>query len=184
VECDLTLTPGVERVVTILSPDGRPLAGAQVGGIPPADVAREGWWQSREKALFPVTGLTERHIRVVLIHHVGRRLAGSLAVRGSEPGPLVARLSPWGAVSGRLIGRDGLPRPGVRLSYNRAATRFFPQDVITDDEGRFAFEGLVPGREYVLREASAGEPGPQVGEGHSLRPGEVKVLGDVREVGP
>lgn len=184
VECDLTLTPGVERVVTILSPDGRPLAGAQVGGIPPADVAREGWWQSREKALFPVTGLTERHIRVVLIHHVGRRLAGSLAVRGSEPGPLVARLSPWGAVSGRLIGRDGRPRPGVRLSYNRAAMRFFPRDGITDGRGRFAFEGLVPGREYVLRGASAGEPGPQMGEAHSLRSGEVKDLGDVREVGP
>jgi len=189
VVCDLTLIPGPEPVITILDPDGAPLAGARVSGIPPADLAREGWWQSREKARFPVTGLTEHRIRVVLIHHEGRRLAGSLAVRDSEPGSLVVRLRPWGTVSGRLIDRDGRPRPGVRLSYqgprfSNWSTRFFPRDVMTDGQGQFSFEGLVPGREYILNVAAVDVPGPRVGEVHLLGHGEVKSLGDVREEGP
>ena len=156
VMCDLTLTPCPESVVTILDPDGEPLAGAQVSGIPPVDLAREGWWQSREKARFQVTGLTEHRIRVVLIHHEGRRLAASLAIRDSKPGSFVVRLRPWGTVSGRLIDLDGRPRPGIRLSYqgpwfsNRYGSMLFlPRDVATDDQGKFSFEGLVPGREYI-----------------------------------
>jgi hypothetical protein len=188
VVCDLTLTPGPEPVVTILDPDGEPLAGARVSGIPPADLAREGWWQSREKARFPVTGLTDHRIRVVLIHHGGRRLAGSVAVRDSEPGSLVVRLRPWGTISGRLIDGNGRPRPGVRLSYlgprfSNRSMLFFPRDVMTDGQGQFSFEGLVPGREYILNVA-ADVPRPQVGEVHVLQPGEVKSLGDVREEGP
>ena len=138
-----------------------------MGGIAPSDTAREGWWQSREQAVFRVTGLTGRRIRVLSIHHEQRKLAGTLAVRDNEPGPLVARLRPWGAVSGRLVDREGRPRPGVRLSYrgpadvNRGTAPPFPRDVTTDREGRFAVEGLVPGLEYVLRIAVDDGLGPR-----------------------
>jgi hypothetical protein len=185
--CDLILTPGPEPTIRILDPEGRPLAGAVVSGIPTADVAREGWWQSRVEAVFRVTGLTGRRIRVLLIHHQPRRLAGTLAVRDNEPGPMVARLRPWGAVSGRLVDRDGRPRPGVRLSYrgpaevDQGTSPVFPGDVTTDGEGRFALQGLVPGLEYVLRIAAPDALGPRVGEAHLLEVGEVRSLGDVRE---
>jgi protocatechuate 3,4-dioxygenase beta subunit len=75
-QCELALSPGPEPIVTILDSDGQPLSGAMVSGISPADVVREGWWQSREKAVFRVTGLTNHRIRRLLIHHEGRRLAG------------------------------------------------------------------------------------------------------------
>ena len=126
---DLALTPGLDPTVEILDADGRPMAGAVVGGIPPADVAREGWWQSREKAAFRVTGLTGRRIRVLSIHHEARRLAGSLAVRDNEPGPLIARLRPWGVVSGRLVDGDGRPRPGVLLSCRDSVGTYHAEPV-------------------------------------------------------
>jgi protocatechuate 3,4-dioxygenase beta subunit len=197
--CDLALTPGPEPTVKILDSAGRPLAGAVVSGIPPADFAREGWWQAREKAAYPVRGLTEHRIRVLFVHHEGRKLAGTLAVRDGETGPLVVRLRPWGSVSGRLVDHEGRPRAGVRLSYRnslnvyRPATLFLPRDFETGADGRFSFEGLVPGQDSVLRIAlppeaetpfRGAQPGPRVGGRHRLKPGEIKDLGDVREVGP
>jgi hypothetical protein len=196
---DLVLTPSPEPTVKILDPAGRPLDGAVVSGIPPADLAREGWWQAREEAAFPIEGLTEHRIRVLFAHHEGRRLAGSLAVRDGEPGPLVVRLRPWGSVVGRLVDRDGRPRAGVMLSYRnslnvyRPATLFLPRDFKTDAGGHFSFDGLIPGQDHVLRIAlppeaetpSRGEqPGPRVGGRHRLKPGETKDLGEVKEDGP
>lgn len=191
-QCDLALTPGPEPAVTILDSEGKPLAGALVSGIPPADVVREGWWQSRETAVFRVTGLTDHRIRRLMIHHEARRLAGSLAVRDSERGPLVAQLHPWCVVTGRLVDRDGRPRSGVRLSYQesipgmRPFSWHFPRDVTTDANGRFSFEGLVPGLEYTVKVVPAGaeESAQRVGDAHLLQPGEVKTLGDVREFVP
>ncbi len=188
--CDLTLTPGPEPIVTILDPDGKPLVGALIGGVLPTDLIREGWWQSRQQSVFRVTGLTSHRIRKLTIHHEGKRLAGSLAIRDSEPGPLFVKLRPWGTVSGRLIDRDGHPRPGVTLSYRdsisgiRPSSLYFPKDATTDANGHFAFEGLVPEQEYIIKlpaKSATAQP-PRVGESHVLEPGEVKALGDVREV--
>jgi hypothetical protein len=189
-QCDLTLTPGPEPIVTILDPHGKPLAGALIGGALPTDLIREGWWQSRQQSEFRVTGLTSHRIRNLSVHHEGKRLAGSIAIRDSEPGPLVARLRPWGTVSGRLIDRDGHPRPGVTLSYRdtisgiRPDSIYLPKDATTDANGHFTFEGLVPGQEYIIKlPAPSPEAQPsRVGESHVLEPGEVKTLGDVREV--
>jgi hypothetical protein len=62
----------------------------------------------------------------------------------------------------------------------------FPQDVTTDAGGRFSFEGLVPGLEYIVKVAPAGAEASalRVGEAHLLQPGEIKTLGDVRELVP
>ncbi len=109
--CDLSIVPAPEPIVRILDPDGQPLAGAIVSGTLSLDLSRECWWQSRQHGVFRVTGLIHHRIRNLAIHHQGRRLAGTLAVRDAEPGPLVARLRPWGTVSGRLVDRDGQPRP-------------------------------------------------------------------------
>src|ERR1700734_962589 len=109
--------PAPEPIVRILDPDGQPQAGTIGNGAASTDLIRECWWQSRQQGVLRVTGLAHHRIRILTIHHEGRRLAGSLAVRDAEPGPLVARLRPWGAVSGRLVDRAGRPRAGVVLSY-------------------------------------------------------------------
>ncbi len=136
-----------------------------------------------------MTGLAQHRIRILTIHHEGRRLAGSLAVRDAEPGPLVARLRPWGAVSGRLVDRAGRPRAGMVLSYQdsfygrRPFALAFPKDVTTDSNGRFTFVGLVPEREYVIKlvPEDAYAPSVSVGGPHAVEPGETRDLGDVME---
>ena len=151
---------------------------------------RECWWQSRQHGVFRVTGLTAHRIRILAIHHEGRRLAGTLAVRDAEPGPLVARLRPWGTVSGRLVDRAGRPRAGVTLSYQdfyagtRPFAQAFPKDVTTDSSGRFTFVGLVPEQEYVIKlvPQNVFASSVSVGGPHAAEPGETKDLGDVMEV--
>lgn len=186
ITCNLSLTASPEPLITILDPDGQPVAGALASGLPHGDLVRQGWWQSRAKARFSVTGLTDRCFRVVLFQHLSRRLAGSLVVNDSEPGPLIVQLHPWGTVSGRLVDSDGRPRPGVMLSYKespnvQSSTSLPPHDTMTDRNGRFSFTGLVPGREYVLKIAAPDGTGPRVGEAEYLEPGEALALGDVRE---
>ena len=189
-QCDLSLVPAPEPIVRILDPDGQPLAGAIVSGAASTDLIRECWWQSRQHGVFRVTGLTHHRIRNLAIHHEGRRLAGTLAVRDAEPGPLVARLRPWGTVSGRLVDRAGRPRAGVVLSYQdsysgrRPFAQAFPKDVTTDSSGRFTFVGLVPEQEYVIKlvPQDVFAPSVSVGGPHAVEPGETKDLGDVMEV--
>ncbi len=189
-QCDLSLVPAPEPIVRILDPDGQPLAGAIVSGAASTDLIRECWWQSRHHGVFRVTGLTDHRIRILAIHHEGRRLAGTLAVRDAEPGPLVARLRPWGTVSGRLVDRAGRPRAGVALSYQdsysgmRPFAQAFPKDVTTDSSGRFTFVGLVPDQEYVIKlvPQNVFAPSVSVGGPHAVEPGETKDLGDVMEV--
>jgi hypothetical protein len=189
-QCDLSLVPAPEQIIRILDPDGQPLAGAKVGGAAATDLIRECWWQSRHYGVFRVTGLTNHRIRSLAIHHEGRRLAGTLAVRDATPGPLVARLRPWGTVSGRLVDRAGQPRAGVALSYQdsyfgmRPFAHGFPRDVTTDSSGRFTFVGLVPEQEYVIKlvPQDVFAPSVAVGAPHAALPGETKDLGDVIEV--
>jgi hypothetical protein len=188
--CDLSLVPAPEPIIRILDPDGQPLAGSIVSGAASTDLIRECWWQSRHHGVFRVTGLTGHRIRNLAIHHEGRRLAGTLAVRDAEPGPLVAKLRPWGTVSGRLVDRAGRSRPDVALSYqdsylgSRPIAQAFPKDVTTDSSGRFTFVGLVPEREYVIKivPRNVFTPSVSVGAAHSVEPGETKDLGDVMEV--
>ncbi|APW63704.1 carboxypeptidase-like regulatory domain-containing protein [Paludisphaera borealis] len=181
---DFELTPSPDAIVKVLDPEGRPLAGARAGGIPPADVAREGWWQSRAQAVFSVTGLNMNRIRVVWFRYEARRLIGTLAVRDSEPGPLVVRLQPWSAVSGRLVDAEGRSRPRVAMTCRRSSEypvswALGPIGATTDGSGRLSFEGLAPGHEYVLQEAAAKLPNPRLGGPLTLKPGEVRSLGDV-----
>jgi hypothetical protein len=189
-QCDLSLVPAPEPIIRILDPDGKPLAGAIVSGAASTDLIRECWWQSRHHGVFRVTGLTAHRIRILAIHHEGRRLAGTLAVRDAEPGPLVAKLRPWGTVSGRLVDRAGRPRAGVALSYQesysgtRPFAQAFPKDVTTDSNGRFTFVGLVPEQEYVVKlvPQNVFAPSVSVGGPHAALPGETKDLGDIMEV--
>ena len=182
-QCDLSLVPAPEPIIRILDPDGQPLAGAIVSGAASSDLIRECWWQSRQHGVFRVTGLTGHRIRILAIHHEGRRLAGTLAVRDAEPGPLVAKLRPWGTVSGRLVNRAGRPRAGVALRHE-TLRQAFPKDVTTDSSGRFTFVGLVPEQEYVIKlvPQDVYAPSVSVGGPHAVEPGETKDLGDVMEV--
>ncbi|SIO60418.1 hypothetical protein SAMN05444166_6385 [Singulisphaera sp. GP187] len=170
VTCNLSVTASPEPSITILGPDGQPVAGARASGLAPGDLARQGWWQSREKARFPVTGLTGRSIRVVQFQHVGRQLAGSLAVRDGEPGPLVAQLHPWSTISGRLVDDNGRPRPSVMLTY-RGSPGFHRSATLPPTTRRpTATDGSRSPASYPVKSMSSRSPPPMERDSESARP--------------
>ena len=63
---------------------------------------------------FVVKGLPTGPYRLDFFHR-GRKLAGSLVLKGDETGDLTVKLQPWGTVVGRVVDEDGKPRTDVEI---------------------------------------------------------------------
>jgi hypothetical protein len=133
-------------------------------------------------------------------------------LRGDESGPLTVRLEPLGALSGRAIDAEGHPWKGlqVNVSLNLEPTdrktlpyealtwgRFiaigknelFNRFGMTDSDGKFRVEGLLPGLRYEIQPLVPGiEKGVPVDakrpfaaqRGLTVKVGETKDIGDLR----
>jgi len=198
---------------SVLDPEGRPLADARIGGL--SDI---GYWEkARKDPTFTVHGLRPPRPpslanllaapnlraavgrlkpvppRVLVFRHDGRKLAGSLDVRGDEPGPLSVKLEPWATVVGRLVDADGRPRPRVPLRPHVAdkprggggEIEHDPGRLLTDADGRFRVDGLVAGLAYRLyhEDPSNGVQTDRFLPVPPARVGATVDLGDVREAG-
>jgi RNA polymerase sigma factor (sigma-70 family) len=149
--CDLTVDPGTTLAGVVLDPDGKPLPGSRVRGL------THGWGPLRTLAgaEFKLLALAPPEPRVLVAWHDGRKLAGTATVRGDEAAPVKLSLRPAGAVTGRVVAADGRPLAGARVHYSyrddkgREIELFNAgQDlpvVVTDKDGRFRIDGLVPG---------------------------------------
>jgi hypothetical protein len=184
---DLQVDPGRTVAVTAVDTEGRPVGGTTVSGLidqyPP-------YATTQDSPTFDVRALDPAQPRRVTILHAGRKLAGSVYLRGDEAGPLTGRLRPWGTVTGRILDGHGEPRAKVVVSetedmlfqWPAEPYGLLPRGQQTGDDGRFRIEGLVPGLKY-----SASAPGPVTRFAVLFRdvtvaPGEVKDLGDLRVV--
>jgi hypothetical protein len=186
VSCKVVLDPGRTLTGTVLDPGGKPLAGARLCGR--TSYAFTGWeYGPLPTAEFDAFGLG-KHPRRLLFLHEGRKLAGSLLVRGNEKGPLSVKLQPWGAIKGRLVGPDGLPRPKVELTLSRFGDRLYDVDsglhptrtFITGKDGTFLIEGLVPGLKYEMSEMKNGGIVGRAFTGQTFKSGETRDLGDIQ----
>ncbi len=96
--------------------------------------------------------------RILLFQHEGKRLAGFTDVSWETKEPLEVRLQPWGVVNGRIIDADGRPRAGFVLRPKildkpRVGDEIYPfwsYQILTDRDGRFRLEGIIPGLRYRL----------------------------------
>ena len=124
--------------------------------------------------------------RRIYFFQVDRRLAGSVLIEGDEAGPLTVRLQPWGVVTGRIVDDRGRPQSGLvltgsmpnRSEIDRGSCRAAPSSA---SDGRFRFEGLVPGLRYsasVLEDGAYGYR--RAFRGLRVGPGETKDLGDIK----
>jgi hypothetical protein len=162
----------------VIGPDGKPLKGAAVAGLTdqiawasiyPSDTASH-----TIRCLLPGKG------RTITAIHREKHLAGELILKGDEQGPVSVTLRPCGEVVGRIVDADGQPWTvkSERLqSYDR-----HPEDPLIGKDGRFRIEGLIPGRKYGYYVFIRGRHAPIVGDvfnGVSVKPGEVKDIGDV-----
>jgi protocatechuate 3,4-dioxygenase beta subunit len=177
VTCDLVLDPGTMPHGTLTGPDDKPLTGAEALGLTAYNRSRHWTRAPLKESAFTVYGLGPTDEREVVFVHAARQLAGVVRVRGDAKEPLRVRLESWGTVTGRLVGPDGKPRPGLLL---RAEDRFLPGAALqTDKEGRFRVAGLAPGVKYTLQVVQNGQAVATVFDGLALKAAEVRDLGEV-----
>jgi hypothetical protein len=176
--CDLVVTEGRSLAGTVLGPDNKPLAGAQVAGLTENEWGGAG--PPLKTAVFQVRNLVAGRSRTVIVRHTGKRLAGYATLRGDEKGPVRVKLQPWAVVTGRLVDEDGQPRKGANLLY-WSAPSLAASGLRTDKEGKFRLEGLTSGLKYslaVVRVANVLEG--RVFQDLTVKPGQIRDLGDVR----
>jgi hypothetical protein len=168
-----------KREVQVVGPDGEPLTGVTVEG--------EGGETTKTPGLLTVSRLNPRRPTRFTFHHQAKKLAGSLIARGDETKPYTINMQSWGTITGRLVDAAGKPRAGVDLMTSDWQTAVIDpaRGIIasgrkTDADGRFRYEGLVPGQEYSAH--GVGEKGALgvVIDRVVLKPGETRDLGDVQ----
>jgi hypothetical protein len=179
---ELKVDPGRTVKGTIVGPDDQPIAGGVE--IRTLDVFQMPQQTHVNSGSFAVSGLPSGPYRLDFIH-VGRKLAGSLRLKGEEREDLTVKLQPWGSVVGRVVDEAGKPRTDVEI-FSTIRARPDPErgDLITkptvDAEGRFRIDGLVPGVKYdALGHSPSAGNGPIL-NGVEVGPGEVKDVGDVK----
>ena len=129
----------------------------------------------------------------MIVTHEGRKLIGSVYLKGDEAGPLTVRLQPWGTVTGRIVDDEGQPRKGlssaapggIDAEAARAATAILPGSdwnggIRIGGDGRFRVEGLVPGLKYGASARTGFEALGDLFTDVTVAPGEVKDLGDLK----
>jgi hypothetical protein len=127
------------------------------------------------------------------VTHEGRKLIGSVFLKGDEVGPITIKLQPWGSISGRIVDDEGRPRKGVFIGSPGGSKLEHPethdilpgsdwnQGIRVADDGRFTIEGLVPGLKYgAITRASVLEFLGDLFKDVTVAPGEVNDLGDIK----
>ncbi|MEJ7637641.1 MAG: carboxypeptidase regulatory-like domain-containing protein [Singulisphaera sp.] len=199
---ELKLTRGLSRKGRVVGPDGKPVTGAQCYGL----ISTWGYVKTLEEDTFEVLGLETDYPRQLVFAHEGRRLVGSVIIKGEDAkdeAPIEVRLVPPGSVKGRLLDEGGLPLSDAKLwvmSYdlnggNLPPGRLWPDGSTfiqpngwlfsTDADGRFRVVGLKPGIKSSIGVDKKTRPNYQLDTRGVLldivlqHPGEVRDLGDV-----
>jgi RNA polymerase sigma factor (sigma-70 family) len=180
---DLELVPARTVTGTVVDPDGKPVIEAVAMGL-----EANAPWVDRVlmSADFAVRDIDPGEPRRVYFFHVGRRLAGSVLIRGDEAGPLTVRLQPWGSATGRIVDDRGRPQSGLELTGstpNRSEldSGMPPRRATVGADGRFRFQGLVPGLRYSASVLELGGYGRRWAfRGLRVGPGETRDLGDIK----
>jgi RNA polymerase sigma factor (sigma-70 family) len=186
-ELDLEVDAGRTIAVTAVDSDGQPVAGTTASGV--SDVSTE---YPQATSSIEIHTLDPSQPRRVIVTHAGRKLIGSVYLKGDETGPLTMTLQPYGTITGRIVDEEGRPRAGVGIMSAGGSMPERPAEqailpggsvgggIRLGRDGRFRIEGLVPGLKYG---AGASHDSTYLGElFHDLTvtPGEVKNLGDIK----
>ncbi|WP_435011014.1 sigma-70 family RNA polymerase sigma factor [Tundrisphaera lichenicola] len=192
-EVDLQLDPGRTLEVTAVDPEGRPIGGTNARGI--SDMFSSLGYPE-ESSTFTIYALDPSSPRRLTITHEGRKLIGSVYLKGDEAGPLTIPLAPWGTMIGRVLDDEGNPSKYRGLESPFMTRHRSPEEagdlpapthvgIPIGKDGRFRIEGLVPGLKYsaIVRNPENGMWG-DVFQDSIVGSGEVKDLGDLKVQAP
>jgi RNA polymerase sigma factor (sigma-70 family) len=166
---EIALGPAATVKAAVVGPDGEPLKGYYVAGLTGSPRIHVSSTLPQWSTTCTIRGLDVRRPRTVVVFRPEKKLATVQVVRGDEPSPLEVRLRPLSGLAGRVLGADGRPRAGLRVSAavsrtGRDADRLPVQLIFagdrwvrdlepkatTDADGKFRLDGLLPGLKYTL----------------------------------
>jgi hypothetical protein len=179
VAVDFEMDPGRSVRVSVVDPQGRPIAGVNIQGA-----ASDGYAQTISEPTFAVANLSPGEVRTIVFHHEERKLGWVMRLKADEAGPqpISVRLQPVGTLRARLLHPDGAPATGTEVEILVLPTGDFSKRLFgatTDIQGRFECT-LLPGAAYSLLAQGAGiEIVAEVARDVSIEPGQLKDLGDV-----
>ncbi|HKB05532.1 MAG TPA: carboxypeptidase-like regulatory domain-containing protein [Gemmataceae bacterium] len=147
---DLVVDRGKTATIDIRDADGKPLTGVVAAGI------TDHWPITHElkESTATVYALDPARPRRLALLHPEKKLAAWVRVRGDEKEPVTVKLTPVGAVTGKIVDVDDAPMAGLEVALNwpdrvtsevyRHLQRSTPR-VVTAKDGSFRLDGVVPG---------------------------------------
>jgi hypothetical protein len=141
ITCDLEVDPGEVLTVKLTDPAGIPLEHCEVRG----SAARGSYADARDAGPeVAVVNLGRDERRLLRIHQKERCLGLAAYVSIAEPSPEL-RLQPCTTIVGRLLDDGGAPVGDVEVQLWTSIDFDQTPSVVSDAEGRFRIEHVVPG---------------------------------------
>jgi hypothetical protein len=151
----------------------------------------------KDGSAYTIAGIDPRRRGGIAFFHLERKLAGYISLKGDEKEGPTVKLQPWAGIRGRILDADGKPMGGigVRLEYIDEAGKHLHLDrlgriavggLLSDAEGKFALDGIVPGLKCKVILLDRVQPKAQptvvihVTEEITCKPDETRDLGDVK----
>jgi RNA polymerase sigma factor (sigma-70 family) len=171
---DIVLERAQEQKGRVLGPDGRPLAGVTVTGL-----VQDYDTETLKGAEFTIRRINPKAKRQIVFHRQDKNLGFILKeLPRDNSKPLTVKLQPCGSMSGRMVDKEGQPRVGLRIDVGGHFFGAGMRELVTDKDGRFRAEGLLPGGEYgvcLARLERNGDLAHVV-----IEPGKHKDVGDIK----
>jgi RNA polymerase sigma factor (sigma-70 family) len=184
---NIELEPAARKTVRVVGPDGKPVSGCDASGIS----ARPIYPIHQDLDTVSVYELAPKEQRFIVVGHQTRRLVGAAVVEEGDRDPVV-KLGPGGAVTGRVVDRDGKPIAGMivtlRFDHPTVADVFdllnMRKQVLTGADGTFRIDTVIPGHGFRLVLSKGPKnygPRPDLAPQHKVeKHNDTLKLGDVK----